>query len=332
MSEALDLRGLARFMTDNSLRLVTVESCTAGLMAALIGDLSGSGQWFEGALVTYSPDVKRDVAGVSHLTIERYGLTSEEVAREMAEGALSRTDAQIAVANTGLAEAPPDGEGPPAGTQCFAWAIRDSASGLPRVFSETTRFDGERNEIRHAAARYGLARIEQYHRRARSEAASATSTTSTTSASRETAAADAKQRAQQSRIIAELGVSREFDAAEEVAHRIDFLRDYLLKANQHAYVLGISGGVDSTTAGRLAQLACERARQQGHAARFYAVRLPYGAQADEADAQRALAFIRADEILTVNVKPASDAMLASLREAKVAFKDDAHADFVLGNI
>jgi NAD+ synthase len=97
-------------------------------------------------------------------------------------------------------------------------------------------------------------------------------------------------------------------------------------------VLGISGGVDSTTAGRLCQLAVERLRQQGATAAFVAMRLPYGTQRDEADAQNALQFIRADEVLTTDIRSAADGMLASLRAGGLAFADPAQEDFVLGNI
>ncbi len=97
-------------------------------------------------------------------------------------------------------------------------------------------------------------------------------------------------------------------------------------------MLGISGGVDSTVAGRLAQLAVEKARQEGRQATFLAMRLPYGEQKDEADAQRALQFIQPDEALSTNIKHASDAMLDALEEGGLAFRDAAHRDFILGNI
>ncbi len=135
-------------------------------------------------------------------------------------------------------------------------------------------------------------------------------------------------------IIQALQVPEYFDPAAEAERRIQFLKDYLLGSRQESYVLGISGGVDSSTAGRLAQLAVERAREESGNARlrFIAMRLPYGVQRDEADAQRALQFIQPDETHTVNIKPASDAMLASVREARVAFDDELHEDFTLGNI
>jgi NAD+ synthase len=133
-------------------------------------------------------------------------------------------------------------------------------------------------------------------------------------------------------IIEDLHVSPTFDAAVECARRIRFLANYLSSNRLETYVLGISGGVDSTTAGRLAQLSVEHLRKMGANVRFIAMRLPYGEQRDETDAQRALAFINPDETLTIGVKPAADAMLASLLSGGAAFQDDNQQDFVLGNI
>lgn len=135
----------------------------------------------------------------------------------------------------------------------------------------------------------------------------------------------------QQEIIAALGVRADFDAAEQVERRIAFLERYLLDHRAGAYVLGISGGIDSTTAGRMAQLAVERARGKGEKAIFIAVRLPYGSQADEAEAQQALAFIRPDRSVTVDIKPASDAMLAALGD-NLDGADAEKTDFLLGNI
>jgi NAD+ synthase len=141
---------------------------------------------------------------------------------------------------------------------------------------------------------------------------------------------DAAER--QRRIAAEMHVSGDFDATREIGRRVAFLEQYLRASGLKTYVLGISGGVDSTTAARLAQLAVERLRALNYQARFVAVRLPYGIQRDEADAQQALAFVRADENLTIDVKPAADAMLAALTASGVRFADPAQQDFVHGNI
>ncbi|RZJ21230.1 MAG: ammonia-dependent NAD(+) synthetase [Haliea sp.] len=137
---------------------------------------------------------------------------------------------------------------------------------------------------------------------------------------------------EQRRIADDLGVPAAFDAAQAITLRTAFLADYAQKAGAQVLVLGISGGVDSTVTGRLCQLAVEQMRQAGSAIRFVAVRLPYGVQADEAEAQAALEFIRPDETLTVNVKAASDAAMQACIAAGLTFRDAAHQDFVLGNI
>ena len=95
--------------------------------------------------------------------------------------------------------------------------------------------------------------------------------------------------------------SEHFNAKEACDKRVAYLKDVLRRTGRKGYVLGISGGVDSTTAGRLCQLACQELREEGYPATFYAVRLPAGVQRDEADAQAALAFIQPDKILTINI-------------------------------
>jgi NAD+ synthase len=136
----------------------------------------------------------------------------------------------------------------------------------------------------------------------------------------------------QQAVIQELGVPRDFDVDAERERRVAFLGDYLASQGLRTYVLGISGGVDSSSAGRLAQLAVDRLRARSYAARFVAVRLPYGTQRDEEDAALALEFIRPDESLTVNIKESSDAMLLALKRGGAQYVDDFHEDFVLGNV
>jgi len=136
----------------------------------------------------------------------------------------------------------------------------------------------------------------------------------------------------QASITAELGVTSHFDVTDEVARRVDFLVSYSRTAQANTLVLGISGGVDSTVAGRLCQLAVQELRASGQPTTFIAMRLPYGTQADRADADRALAFIAPDQVLTVDIQPAADAMLRQLKVAGLSFRDSAQEDFVLGNI
>jgi len=104
----------------------------------------------------------------------------------------------------------------------------------------------------------------------------------------------------------------------------DFLKRYLKKHPfLKTFVLGISGGQDSTLAGRLAQLAMEEMRAEtGDASyQFIAVRLPYGVQADEADAQKALAFIQPDVSLVVNIKESADEMVRAVEATGTEVSD-----------
>jgi len=137
---------------------------------------------------------------------------------------------------------------------------------------------------------------------------------------------------QQRQIIAALEVSQQFDVQSEIARRVAFLRERLQSSGMRTLVLGISGGVDSLTAGLLAQHAVRQAREQGQQAEFIAMRLPYGVQRDEDDAQRSLDVIGPDKVLTVDIKPASDAMLDALKASGQVFESAAQEDFVLGNI
>ena len=117
--------------------------------------------------------------------------------------------------------------------------------------------------------------------------------------------------------------------ASEVAARVEFLADYLRVTGMQGYVLGISGGQDSTLAGRLAQLAVEEVRAGGGNAEFWAVRLPHGVQLDEDDAQMALDFIRPDHRVTVNIAGAT----AEMNSAVAAALDQPElGDFNEGNV
>ncbi|RVW04671.1 ammonia-dependent NAD(+) synthetase [Rhodococcus spongiicola] len=135
-------------------------------------------------------------------------------------------------------------------------------------------------------------------------------------------------------IIEELGVVSEIDPATEIRRRVQFLKDYLRSTPARGFVLGISGGQDSTLTGRLTQLAAEELRAEGDTAEFIAVRLPYGSQFDEDDAQVSLKFIAPDRSLTVNVKPGADATIAEASEAMHDLLEDGDRlrDFVRGNI
>lgn len=154
-----DLAELIEFLNEEQLKLATAESCTCGLMASLTGDIPGAGQVLEAGFVVYSPEAKQKLLKVRPETIDQYGLTSEEVATEMALGALQACAASIAVANTGVAD---DSEEDAGGTQCFAYAI--SVGGRQVSVSETVQFEGDRVEIRKQAARYGLDQLPAKYR------------------------------------------------------------------------------------------------------------------------------------------------------------------------
>lgn len=133
----------------------------------------------------------------------------------------------------------------------------------------------------------------------------------------------------QKQIINYEKVKPRIDPEEEIKRSVNFLKDFLLQNNLQTLVLGISGGQDSTLAGRLCELAVEQLRQKTLQKdyQFVAVRLPYGKQVDESDAISALSWIRPDQILRVDIKPAVDATLASIQNNELLI-----SDFNKGNI
>lgn len=132
-------------------------------------------------------------------------------------------------------------------------------------------------------------------------------------------------------ILANHGVrpTEDIDFQVEIRQRVDYLKAYLRKTKMKGYVLGISGGVDSTTAGKLCQMACTELRLEGYDATFIAVRLPAHQQADEVDAQLGIAFIQADKTVTVNIGPSTDGIHSQLTYLE---KDEVKRDFHKGNV
>lgn len=127
----------------HGLMLVTAESCTGGGVAQAITDIAGSSAWFERGLVTYSNASKVEMLAVRQATLDAHGAVSEATVREMLEGALTHSNAQVALAITGIAG--PDGGTPakPVGTVWFAWGIKHGAR-IARVH----QLHGTRAEIR----------------------------------------------------------------------------------------------------------------------------------------------------------------------------------------
>ncbi len=132
----------------------------------------------------------------------------------------------------------------------------------------------------------------------------------------------------QADIITELGVAPSIDVETEVHRRTQLLVDYAVTAHARGFVLGISGGVDSTVAGRLCQLAAELGRAQGHQLEFHAVTIPHKGQVDAADAQAAMDFIAADHQHDFNIGDTTDAFGA---EFASAFGQPS-TDYNLGNV
>ncbi len=151
LAEALRARGW---------RLASAESCTGGLIAAACTAVSGSSDWFERGFVTYSNEAKCEMLGVDPALIAEHGAVSEQVARAMAEGALARSRAQLAIAVTGIAGPTGAVPGKPVGTVWLAWG--DTCV----VHIERLQLAGDRAAVRTAAVAAALDRLlELLHRR-----------------------------------------------------------------------------------------------------------------------------------------------------------------------
>ncbi|MGH8761835.1 MAG: CinA family protein [Nitrosospira sp.] len=136
-------RDVGSALAQQGLMLASAESCTGGWLGQAMTSIAGSSVWYERGFITYAIISKCEMLGVSSTTLEQHGAVSEETAYEMAEGAIARSHAQVAVAVTGIAG--PDGGTveKPVGMVCFAWLIKD---GLARA--ETRYFSGNRETIR----------------------------------------------------------------------------------------------------------------------------------------------------------------------------------------
>lgn len=139
-------------------------------------------------------------------------------------------------------------------------------------------------------------------------------------------------------IMAEMKVQPTIDVNAEITRRVNFIKTRLVAAHSRSLVLGISGGVDSSTCGRLCQLAVNELNKEHDTDKyqFIAVRLPYGVQADEDEAQMAVDFIQPSKRVTVNVQPAADALheqaIAAVVGCGEALPEQAQIDFIKGNV
>lgn len=112
--------------------------------------------------------------------------------------------------------------------------------------------------------------------------------------------------------VAGVAPMEKFDVKSAIRDRIDYLKNYVRNSGMKGIVLGISGGVDSTAAGKLSQLAMTELQAEGYDAKFIAMRLPYNIQKDEQEAQDAVAFINPDEVLDTNIGTGTDSVFASV--------------------
>ncbi|MGB1581175.1 MAG: nicotinamide-nucleotide amidase [Nevskiales bacterium] len=132
-------------------KLATAESCTGGWVAKLITDVAGSSAWFDRGFVTYSNAAKQEMLGVAANLLERYGAVSAEVVAAMTAGALAHSQADWAVAISGIAG--PDGgsEDKPVGLVWFAWQHKAAEAGV-----ESRIFEGDREAVRRQACAFAL--------------------------------------------------------------------------------------------------------------------------------------------------------------------------------
>ena len=141
---------------DKKLKLATVESCTGGLISAILTAIPGSSKVFDRGFLTYSNEAKIELVGVPSKIINNHGSVSEEAALAMAEGGLNYSNANIALSVTGIAGPGGGNEKKPVGLVFFACAIRGGVT-----YSENYVFEGSRTNIRMESVKKGLQIIEK---------------------------------------------------------------------------------------------------------------------------------------------------------------------------
>ena len=135
----------------HQLTITTAESCTGGWAAQVITHTAGSSAWFERGFVTYSNAAKVDMLDILPSTLETYGAVSNQIAVEMAKGAITHSTADISLSITGIAGPSGGSPGKPVGTVSFAWCFKGQAAE-----SEQCQFSGDRENIRRTAVTHGL--------------------------------------------------------------------------------------------------------------------------------------------------------------------------------
>ncbi|RJX31307.1 MAG: CinA family protein [Oxalobacter sp.] len=143
MHDILDLATqVGKTLREKGLMLATAESCTGGGVAQAITEIPGSSEWFDGGFIAYSNACKTEMLSVVAAEIAKYGAVSEEIASAMASGALANTQADVAIATTGIAGPTGAVPGKPVGTVCIACAANN------RMYSDRNVFSGDRQAVR----------------------------------------------------------------------------------------------------------------------------------------------------------------------------------------
>lgn len=157
----MDLEKLAtrvgQELEQHRLTLATAESCTGGWVAQVITSCPNSSRWFERGFVTYSNESKQEMLSVDAATLERHGAVSEQTARAMAEGAVARSRAKVALSITGIAGPSGGHEEKPIGTVWIAWAHANKDTVCSKYV-----FGGSRREIREQAVVHALTGLLQF--------------------------------------------------------------------------------------------------------------------------------------------------------------------------
>ena len=147
---------LGRTLTRLGWQVAVAESCTGGWAAQALTSISGSSVWFDRGFVTYSNQAKQEMLGVTLETLRHFGAVSPETVKDMAEGAVKHSGAQVAFAISGIAGPTGGSDSKPVGTVCFAWC-------LPGKDTETATliFPGDRTQVRAQAVAYAFRRMQE---------------------------------------------------------------------------------------------------------------------------------------------------------------------------
>jgi nicotinamide-nucleotide amidase len=144
-------RQLGESLLRRGLKVAVAESCTGGWVAKSLTDIPGSSAWFDRGFVTYSNSAKREMLGVSAETLDREGAVSEPTVLAMVAGVLAQSEADLALAISGIAGPGGAVPGKPVGTVCFALAVK----GLLQQ-SDTQYFSGDREAVRRQSVAHGI--------------------------------------------------------------------------------------------------------------------------------------------------------------------------------